>query len=244
MKKILLPTIFAFAATIPASAQSVVQSVFYQDGDDGTSHLAASVGFTSNVTAGNIVVAGMYIDGSAGQATSTDAVFGGVSADSFFTDLRLYSWVFDDVAGGSLTFDFTNTGSGGIAIVLYEVSSADFASLTTVTATNAITTSVADELILSFAGRNNSVAPTISGSSIFSTQDYPTSPNVTIWGGGSNASASASAPSIGSQNISWNNASEGRIAYAFEAGNVIPETSSAALLGVAGLSLLIRRRRS
>jgi hypothetical protein len=165
-------------------------------------------------------------------------------------DGRLLSYVFINPSTASgLSFRASNSsGTVGAAAALYEVSGAntDTATITTVSSptsgATSITTTTASELIVSFAGRNG-------GNQTLGTPTIFTAPDIsivasTVRGTGGLSSDSATAPTIGSQNITWtanggSTASAGRIAYAFEA---VPEPSTV-LLGGLGLLVLLCRRR-
>ncbi len=175
--------------------------------------------------ANSILIATVYIDNNPDNFNVSNVRFGDgtgigngdVAPTVTFSDSRLLSYVFINPSTASgLSFRLDSATNSGIGVILYEVSGAnsDLGSITAVTGANSITTNTADELIVSFAGRNSTTAPTVSSSSIFTTRDASLT---AMRGGGSIASASAIAPAVGSNNIAWNNASEGRIAYAFAA---------------------------
>lgn len=230
-----------------ASAATVAQFGGWTDGNDGT-QFSAEVAFDL-ISTNSILVVGVYVD-AADTSGLSNARFGNgsgvgsgdIAPDASYSDSRSASYLFLNPSTASgLSFSMDSSSGGGLAIILYEVSGAslELGSITAITGSNAIETTTADELIVSFAGRNNTSSATVNGSSIFSDEDLRSQDVGAVRGGGSLASASAVAGSIGSQNITWNSATEGRIAYSFEA---VPEPSSLLLLGMGGL-LAMRRQR-
>ncbi len=227
------------------AAVVVQQTTGWSDGNVGNV-LGAEVAFDI-ANANSILIATVYNDNAPASINLTNVRFGDgtgigngdVAPTVTFADSRLRSYVFINPSTASgLSFSLDSSTNTGLGVILYEVSGANLnlGSITTVTGVNSITTGTADELIVSFAGRNNATAPTVNSSSIFTTQDEAYGP---MRGTGSIASASATAPAVGSNNITWNNAQDGRIAYSFQ---VVPEPR-AALLGGLGLLALLRRRR-
>ena len=207
-------------------AALVVQTTGWSDGDVGAVPTTNSAVVPFDITnANSILIATVYIDNNPANYNVSNVRFGDgtgigngdVAPTVTFSDSRLISYVFISPSTASgLSFRLDSATNSGIGVILYEVSGAntDLGSITTVTGVNSITTDTADELIVSFAGRNNTTAPTVNSSSIFSGRDEAATP---MRGGGSIASASATAPAVGSNNITWNNTDSGRIAYAFEA---------------------------
>ncbi len=201
----------------------VVQTTGWSDGNVGNVP-GANVPIDI-VNTNSILIATVYNDNAPASINVSNIRFGDgtgigngdVAPSLTFSDLRLRSYVFINPSTASgLAFRLDSATNTGLGVILYELFGADTdpGSITTVTAVNSITTTTPDELIVSFAGRNNATAPTVNSSSIFTTQDEAYGP---MRGTGSIASASATAPAVGSNNITWNSATEGRIAYAFEA---------------------------
>ena len=234
MKKLLSLLLATLVVGHAHAAPAVEQSAIWTDGNVGGNVTSGTIAFDI-VNADSILIATFYVDTTGGTAGFTSVRFGDgggvgtgdVASDATFTDDRMYSYVFLNPptdSGLSLRFDKTSTSGAGL--ILYEVTGAStsLADITTVTGANSIDTTTADELIVSFAGRNGvNGAPTVN-TSLFTDEDQ-NSNGLQMRGGGSLSSASAVAPSIGTQDITWNNANEGRIAYAFEEGVVTPPSS-------------------
>jgi hypothetical protein len=226
------------AASSANAAVIVTQAVGWTDGNNITT--SESIAFDV-VNANSILVATLYIDGT---ANITSVLFGGAAPDATVQDDRTFSFLFlNPSTASSLSLDFIKVDTGGVAAALYEISGAatTLSSITTVTAANSIDTSTADELIVSFAGENGN-ARSVAVASIFTDEDLQMGNGGVgaVRGGGSLASASGTAPGIGTHNISWGSGDEGRIAYAFEA---VPEPTTTALLGLGGFALILRRRK-
>lgn len=241
--KTLLACTVSAAFVTAANAATIEQIVSFSDGNSGG---ANSYSFAFDVVNTNsILVAAVYVD--SGDSSLASATFGGVAADATVTNGRLTSMLFVNPSSDSgleFAFDPSAGGNPGAGAIIYELSGVDtsLSSITTVTGSNSIITTTADELIVSFAGRNGASSLTVNGGSIFGDEDI--SSVGPVKGGGAISSASAIAGTIGSQNITWNSASDGRVAYAFEAApTAIPEPASLAvgLIGLGGLAL--RRRR-
>ncbi len=224
---ILTVGILATGLFTPVRADVVVtQTTGWDDGNQGlTPDTDTAVVAFDIANANSILIATVYIDNNPANYNVSNVRFGDgtgigngdVAPTVTFSDSRLLSYVFINPSTASgLSFRLDSAGGSGLGVILYEVSGAntDPDSITTVTGVNSITTTTPDELIVSFVGRNGAVAPTVNSNSIFTTQDESYN---TMRGGGSIASASATAPAVGSNNITWNNAQDGRIAYAFEA---------------------------
>lgn len=236
----------AAVASTASAAVTVQQSTFFQDGNNTAVSPAASIPFDV-VNTGSILVVGIYVDNTATAYDFTTLNFGGIAPDASYTDGRLQSFLFLNPSTDSgLSFDYSKVNAGtatpntsGIGIILYEVSGANasLSFITSSTNSNAIETTTANESIVSFAGRNNTTAPT-ENTLLFNGTDRVANFMV---GGGSIASASAIAGTIGSQDITWNNATDGRIAFAFEAAPAVPEPSSLVLVTLGSLVVLRRR---
>ena len=219
-----LPFAVCLSAT-SSNAQTVQQFVGFSDGNNGGT-LDPIVNFDV-VNANSILIATVYMDNTTPALTNVRFGNGGgigsgdVAPDLTITDNRLLSYVFINPSTASgLSFRATNSiPNAGTAAILYEVSGANttLSSITTATNSTTITTSTASELVVSVAGRN-AAAPTEAG--FFAAAEIEIQGS-TVTGTGSVASASATAPTIGSQDITWTgNSPAGRIAYAFEAAPV------------------------
>ena len=233
---LLFPTVILLATSPVFAAPSVEQFTLWTDGNNGA-QFDALVDFDI-VNANSILVATAYLDAAAppsftnvrfGDGTGIGS--GDVAPDASFIDSRTASYVFiNPPTDAGLSFRLDSASGGGIAAILYEVSGANTSldSITTVTASNAVETTTPDELIISFAGRNGTGTATVNGASIFPDEDVRSSESTFggVRGGGSLSSASATAPAVGSNDITWNSATEGRIAYAFKAGASIPSPVS------------------
>ena len=246
----LLLTIVALCMSAASSSAAVVVTQFtgFSDGNNGGTN-SALVGFDI-VNTNSILIATIYVDTATPGPLISNVRFGnggGIGAGDVaptltLTDSRLLSYVFINPSTSSgLSFRADNSsGTVGLAAALYEVSGAntDLSSITTATNSTTITTATASELVVSFAGRNGG-NQSLGTPTIFTVTDIAIAAG-TVTGTGAVASASATAPTIGSQNITWAaTGAAGRIAYAFEA---VPEPTSA-LLGGLGLLVLLRRRR-
>lgn len=252
-KNLLATTLAAVGMICSANAAIVVtQSDSWVDGNngagDGKDNLAPVIDFDV-VNTNSIFVVTLYVD-AAGVAGVTNARFGDgggigsgdVAPDLAVSDGRVISYIFlNPTTASGLSFRATNA-TGGVAAILYELAGAatTLDSITSATASNSITTTTADEFIISFQGINGTLVPAVSNSSVFLGVEDIQTPGGSIVGSGSLNSAVATAPSIGSQDITWSGATVGRVALAFE---VVPEPSSLALMGLGGL-LIARRRRS
>lgn len=251
-KFISLAPILALALSLGnASAAVVAQSTSWTDAEGSIS--APVVGFDV-INANSILVATIYVDNTTPDITNVrfgdgNGIGTGDVAPTFTAtqDGRLLSYLFinPNTASG-LSFRLDSSTGNGIAAILYEVSGAktSLASITALSGNTTITTSTAAELIVGFGGNNGTNDPSVNGSSIYTDEDFLLG-NVgrEIFGGGQLASASAIAPSIGVNDVTWSLAGPaqfpGAITYAFEA---VPEPS-AALLGALGALALLRRRR-
>ena len=257
-KLLSIATALCMTAASSSAAVVVTQFASWSDGNLGGS-LSPTVAFDI-VNTNSILIATIYVDTVPPGPLISDVRFGNgggigsgdVAPTLTLTDGRLLSYVFINPSTASgLSFRATNSTTSGAAAALYEVSGAntDTATFTTVSSptsgATSITTTTASELIVSFAGRNGG-NQTLGTPTIFTATDIAIVAS-TVRGTGGLSSASATAPTIGSQNITWtanggSPASAGRIAYAFKAAPAVPEPSSA-LLGGLGLLVLLRRHR-
>jgi len=257
--KLAMKTLAACMAAmgIAGSAQAAIvltQSASWVDGNNGTGDgkdpLAPVINFDVQ-NPGSIFVVTLYVD--AAPPSLSNVRFGDgsgigtgdVAPDLVVSDSRVLSYLFvNPSTAPGLSFRATNT-TGGIAGILYELGGANttLSSITTATASNTIDTATANEFILSFQGINGSIVPSVSPTSVFLGVEDIQTLGGSIVGGGSLNSAVATASSIGTQDISWDGATVGRVAYAFEAAAAVPEPSSIALLGLGGLGLVMLRLR-
>lgn len=218
-----------------SNAQTVTQFASWSDGNAGGS-LSPTVAFDI-VNTNSILIATVYVDTL--PPTLTDVRFGNgggigsgdVAPNLTFTAGRLLSYVFINPSTASgLSFRATNSTGSGAAAALYEISGAntDTATFTTVSDPTSGATSITtttSERVVSFGGRNGA-SQGLGTSTIFSGTDIAIVAS-TVRGTGGLSSASATAPTIGSQNIAWavntgGTSSAGRIAYAFKAAPVDP----------------------
>jgi hypothetical protein len=227
-------------APLANAAVTIVQSGTFEDGNTGGSSLNSYTFSIAGVSSANILVVGVYADSSTSSIDS--ATFGGVTPTSTLTDGRTTSFVFSGLSAATSSDFFIDPTQNpvGIGLIWYEVSNADLSSVTSITGSNAITTTAAGELVIGFAGRNGVANTSVNSSSIFFDGDA-TIAVTGITGGGMLSADSAIAATPGSQNITWNNATDGRIAYAFQA---IPEPSVTAFAGLLSLLVIGRRRRA
>ena len=235
IKNILCVISFAAAGLMSSVNADVTVQQFasWADGNAG-GPLSPTVAFDI-VNTNSILIATVYVD--TATPALTDVRFGNgggigsgdVAPTLTFADNRLLSYVFINPSTASgLSFRATNSTGSGAAAALYEISGAntDTSSITTATNSTTITTTTASELVVSFAGRNGG-NQSLGTPTIFTVTDIAVAAS-TVRGTGTVASASATAPTIGSQNITWTvntggSASAGRIAYAFEAAPVVTD---------------------
>ena len=199
------------------------------------------------VGADSMLVVGLYNDQ---NGTPTGASFGGVAADGSLQFNRMLIAYWKNPTTGSGDFSFTGIdATKPILAGAYELSGVDLDAVVTGTSnnasTNTITTPTANEFVISYAASNNANAITPGASSIIDSNTFgfggilnvPETPSTTNYLAGGTGLAGAA----GSQDVTWDNEdSRGSVTYSFQA---VPEPSSAALIGLAGLTLMLRRRR-
>jgi len=199
------------------------------------------------VGADSMLVVGLYNDN---NGTPTGASFGGVAADGSLQFNRMLIAYWKNPTTGSGDFSFTGIDANRpILAGAYELSGVDLDAVVTGTSnnasTNTITTPTANEFVISYAASNSASAITANTSSIIDSNTFgfggilnlPEDPSTTNYLAGGTGLAGAA----GSQDVTWDNEDRGSLNYSFQA--VVPEPSSAALIGLAGLALVLRRRR-
>jgi hypothetical protein len=150
--------------------------------------------------------------------------------------------------------DFSFSGIDATRPILagaYELAGVDLDAVVTGTSnnasTNTITTPTANEFVISYAASNSPTAITAGASSIIDSNTFgfggilnvPENPSTTNYLAGGTGLAGAA----GSQDVTWDSEDRGSLNYSFQAVAAVPEPSSAALLGLSGLALILRRRR-
>jgi len=198
------------------------------------------------VGADSMLVVGLYNDN---NGTPTGASFGGVAADGSLQDNRMLIAYWKNPTTGSGDFSFTGIDANRpILAGAYELSGVDLDAVVTGTSndknTNTITTPTANEFVISYAASNGANAITAGASSIIDSNTFgfggilnvPETPSTTNYLAGGTGLAGAA----GSQDVTWDSEDRGSLTYSFQA---VPEPSSAALIGLAGLALVLRRRR-
>jgi len=198
------------------------------------------------VGADSMLVVGLYNDQ---NGTPTGASFGGVAADGSLQFNRMLIAYWKNPTTGIGDFSFTGIdATKPILAGAYELSGVDLDAVVTGTSnnasTNTITTPTANEFVISYAASNNANAITPGASSIIDSNTFgfggilnvPETPSTTNYLAGGTGLAGAA----GSQDVTWDSEDRGSLTYSFQA---VPEPSSAALIGLAGLALVLRRRR-
>jgi hypothetical protein len=198
------------------------------------------------VGADSMLVVGLYNDN---NGTPTGASFGGVAADGSLQFNRMLIAYWKNPTTGSGDFSFSGIdATRPILAGAYELSGVDLDAVVTGTSnnasTNTITTPTANEFVISYAASNSATAITANTSSIINSNTFgfggilnvPETPSTTNYLAGGTGLAGAA----GSQDVTWDNEDRGSLTYSFQA---VPEPSSAALTGLAGLALMLRRRR-
>lgn len=245
-------TALVSASNLAGAAVVVAQTDIWTDGNVLANTPSASIGFDV-ANADSILVVTAYVDNLMTSYSFSSVDFGGQAPDLTVADTagRLTSFVFlapSTASGLDFSFAKINTSdaqpnTSGIGLIFYEVSGADLtpASITSVTGSETITTTTVNELVVSFAGRNGEISGPQEDTPLFNgTDESSFVDGLTLRGGGVIASASATATTIGSQDISWTNAPDGRIAYAFKP---VPEPSVLVMTMGALALLSVRRRR-
>ena len=189
----------------------------------------------------SMLVLGFYTDGTSAPGGVT---FGGVAPDDFrVSGNRQGIAYWNDPATGSAEFAVSGiNGAEAFLAGVYELAGVDLNATVTGTVNgqndNTIITPTANEFVVSYSAKNGfDVTP--GASSIIGLDFGIQSPDGTTTGylaGGTGLAGAA-----GSQDVTWDNEdSRGSVTYSFQA---VPEPSSAALIGLAGLTLMLRRRR-
>ena len=188
--------------------------------------------------ANSMLVIGFYTDSA---DTPTALTFGSVAADGFITDGRTTLAYWKNLATGNGALGVSGLTSGAFLPSAYELAGVNLNGTVTSSIGTTITTPTDGEFVISFAGRNIESAPQVASGSIIASNLF--SINTGTSAKGSLAGGTGIAGTAGSQNVSWdtNSNDQGRVNYSFQA---IPEPSSLALLGIAGMGLIMRRRRN
>ncbi|MFK7851100.1 MAG: PEP-CTERM sorting domain-containing protein [Akkermansiaceae bacterium] len=235
MKKIL--SISASTVLLSLSASAAITVV------GGTpSYSSTGSGFDYTPSAiGNVLVAGTYSDNPASSIT-----FDGNTAVEDLTDGR-------SVLSYYVTTDTTEiaiapVGGSANGMFLYELSGVDTSASVVSSITGTITTPVDNSFVVSLGsanGNNPSVTPT--GSIVVGINEQ-----VSGNGGGGLRGGTFTYDTAGSQDVGWTvtgggtNTPQARLAFSFSPATesiIVPEPSSAALFGLSGLALLLRRRK-
>jgi MYXO-CTERM domain-containing protein len=194
--------------------------------------------------ADSTLVIGFYVDH---PNPVTSVSFGGVAADDYFNNDRVWIAYWDSPVTGTSTLDINGfivgTGGGGADLLVgaYELAGVDLSATVTSSTGGSIITPTDNEFVISFAGQNNDTDPSPNGTSIIDTDVFALNSTdiSTGAGGGAVGGGAGLAGLAGSQDVSWP-VSGGIVSYSFQA--TIPEPASLAM-GLAGLTLIAARRR-
>lgn len=248
-KKLAISTAVALTAAVGSASAAI--TLTQTSGVNNISSASSSHSEAFDVqNAGAVLVVAVYVDGSQTPTTINTISFGGSPADGVINDPRGTLFYFLNPTVAASTIDFNLTGgaaaTNGGGIYAWELGGVDLAAPVTSSTTGSITTTVADEFVVAF-GWNNGGGNTTAGSAGnvggFTSSDLTEDFEQSDGRGNAMAGASGSVASAGAVTYGWGAQDTGSpAAFSFKPA-VIPEPSSVALLGLAGLATLCRRRK-
>ncbi|MGJ8656586.1 MAG: PEP-CTERM sorting domain-containing protein [Akkermansiaceae bacterium] len=229
-------------------AIAIVNSV---SGVGNSSTSAQTINYT--LGAGNALAIGFYTDSGSHEISSIS--FGGVAADVINNGdetrsrTRMAYWL--NPTGTDFSITFTNQ-TNEFGYTLYELSGVD-TGVTPILDTSlqdgadpntSLTTTASSSFIVEWYGSNDDGTPTIASGPLGNVVAVDLTGDNTDGDTGTITSAYATV-GAGTHATEWNrigtSLNDGSVAVAFAA--VVPEPSSTALLGLGGLTLILRRRR-
>lgn len=234
-----------------SSADAAISVVNTATGVGNSSTSAQTINYT--IGAGNALAIGFYTD--SGSHAVDSISFGGVAAtvlDNGASNSRTRMAYWFDPTGNNISITFTNQ-SNEFGYTLYELSGVDTGVAAIIDTSlqdgadpnTSITTTAASSFLVEWYGSNDDGTPTIASGPLGNVVAVDLTGNNTDTDTGTITSAHATSVGPGTYVTEWNrigsSLNDGSVVVAFAAA--VPEPSSAALLGLGGLALILRRRK-